>query len=28
MQTLPKEGRYETLSYRPPRSDAQIAKQV
>ncbi|NTW19639.1 MAG: ribulose bisphosphate carboxylase small subunit, partial [Nostocales cyanobacterium W4_Combined_metabat2_030] len=28
MQTLPKERRYETLSYLPPLSDAQIAKQV
>ncbi|MBW4478679.1 MAG: ribulose bisphosphate carboxylase small subunit [Tolypothrix brevis GSE-NOS-MK-07-07A] len=28
MQTLPKEQRYETLSYLPPLSDAQIAKQV
>ena len=28
MQTLPKERRYETLSYHPPLSDAQIAKQV
>ncbi|MFM7560669.1 MAG: ribulose bisphosphate carboxylase small subunit, partial [Cylindrospermopsis raciborskii] len=24
MQTLPKERRYETLSYLPPLSDAQI----
>ena len=28
MQTLPKERRFETLSYLPPLSDAQIAKQV
>lgn len=28
MKTLPKERRYETLSYLPPLSDAQIAKQV
>jgi ribulose-bisphosphate carboxylase small chain len=28
MQTLPKERRYETLSYLPPLTDAQIAKQV
>jgi ribulose-bisphosphate carboxylase small chain len=28
MQTLPKERRYETLSYLPPLSDAQINKQV
>ncbi len=28
MQTLPKERRYETLSYLPALSDAQIAKQV
>lgn len=28
MQTLPKERRYETLSYLPPLSDAQIAKQL
>lgn len=28
MQTLPKERRYETLSYLPPLSDAQIEKQV
>ncbi|HBL11831.1 MAG TPA: ribulose bisphosphate carboxylase small subunit [Cyanobacteria bacterium UBA11162] len=28
MQTLPKERRYETLSYLPPLSDAQIIKQV
>ena len=28
MQTLPKERRYETLSYLPPLSDAQIAKQI
>lgn len=28
MQTLPKERRYETLSYLPPLSDAQIIRQV
>ncbi len=28
MQTLPKERRYETLSYLPPLTDAQIAKQI
>jgi len=28
MQTLPKEKRYETLSYLPPLSDAQITKQI
>ena len=28
MQTLPKERRYETLSYLPPLTDSQIAKQV
>ncbi|WP_019501226.1 ribulose bisphosphate carboxylase small subunit [Pseudanabaena sp. PCC 6802] len=28
MQTLPKERRYETLSYLPPLSDTQIAKQI
>jgi ribulose-bisphosphate carboxylase small chain len=28
MRTLPKERRYETLSYLPPLSDAQIAKQL
>ncbi|MDJ0798005.1 MAG: ribulose bisphosphate carboxylase small subunit [Calothrix sp. MO_167.B12] len=28
MQTLPKERRYETLSYLPPLSDGQIAKQI
>ncbi|GAC1467765.1 MAG: ribulose bisphosphate carboxylase small subunit [Chamaesiphon sp.] len=28
MQTLPKERRYETLSYLPPLTDAQIGKQV
>ena len=28
MQTLPKERRYETLSYLPPLSDQQIAKQI
>jgi ribulose-bisphosphate carboxylase small chain len=28
MKTLPKELRYETLSYLPPLSDAQIAKQI
>ena len=28
MQTLPKQRRYETLSYLPPLSDAQIAKQI
>ena len=28
MQTLPKERRYETLSYLPPLSDAQIEKQI
>lgn len=28
MQTLPKERRYETLSYLPPLTDMQISKQV
>jgi ribulose-bisphosphate carboxylase small chain len=28
MQTLPKERRYETLSYLPPLSDAQITRQI
>jgi ribulose-bisphosphate carboxylase small chain len=28
MQTLPKERRYETLSYLPPLTDSQIVKQV
>ena len=28
MKTLPKERRYETLSYLPPLSDSQIAKQL
>jgi ribulose-bisphosphate carboxylase small chain len=28
MQTLPKERRYETLSYLPPLTDAQISKQI
>jgi ribulose-bisphosphate carboxylase small chain len=28
MQTLPKERRYETLSYLPPLSDAQISRQL
>ncbi len=28
MQTLPKQRRYETLSYLPPLTDAQIAKQI
>ncbi len=28
MQTLPKERRYETLSYLPPMSDVQISKQI
>lgn len=28
MQTLPKERRYETLSYLPPLTDVQIEKQV
>lgn len=28
MQTLPKERRYETLSYLPPLSDVQISKQI
>ncbi|HAA27973.1 MAG TPA: ribulose bisphosphate carboxylase small subunit [Cyanobacteria bacterium UBA8553] len=28
MQTLPKERRFETLSYLPPLSDAQISRQV
>ncbi|HEY9859157.1 MAG TPA: ribulose bisphosphate carboxylase small subunit [Candidatus Obscuribacterales bacterium] len=28
MRTLPKERRYETLSYLPPLSDAQIGKQL
>ncbi|MDB9313617.1 ribulose bisphosphate carboxylase small subunit [Spirulina sp. CS-785/01] len=28
MQTLPKEKRYETLSYLPPLTDQQIAKQI
>ena len=28
MKTLPKEKRYETLSYLPPLSDTQIVKQI
>ncbi|MFB2937244.1 ribulose bisphosphate carboxylase small subunit [Aerosakkonemataceae cyanobacterium BLCC-F154] len=28
MQTLPKERRFETLSYLPPLSDAQISRQL
>jgi ribulose-bisphosphate carboxylase small chain len=28
MQTLPKERRFETLSYLPPLTDSQIVKQV
>jgi ribulose-bisphosphate carboxylase small chain len=28
MKTLPKEKRYETLSYLPPMTDQQVAKQV
>jgi|SRR6478672_96217 ribulose-bisphosphate carboxylase small chain len=28
MQTLPKQRRYETLSYLPPLTDAQISKQI
>jgi len=28
MKTLPKEKRYETLSYLPPLTDQQIAKQI
>lgn len=28
MQTLPKERRYETLSYLPPLSDTQINRQI
>ncbi len=28
MKTLPKERRFETLSYLPPLTDAQIARQV
>jgi ribulose-bisphosphate carboxylase small chain len=28
MQTLPKERRFETLSYLPPLNDSQIARQV
>ena len=28
MQTLPKERRFETLSYLPPLSDAQITRQI
>jgi ribulose-bisphosphate carboxylase small chain len=28
MQTLPKQRRYETLSYLPPLTDQQIAKQI
>ena len=28
MKTLPKERRYENLSYLPPLTDAQIAKQL
>lgn len=28
MKTLPKERRYETLSYLPPLTDAQIEKQI
>lgn len=28
MRTLPKERRYETMSYLPPLTDAQIAQQI
>ncbi|NES93884.1 MAG: ribulose bisphosphate carboxylase small subunit [Desertifilum sp. SIO1I2] len=28
MKTLPKERRYETLSYLPPLSDSQMARQI
>ena len=28
MKTLPKERRYETLSYHPPLTDAQISRQI
>ncbi|MBF2098224.1 MAG: ribulose bisphosphate carboxylase small subunit [Gloeomargaritaceae cyanobacterium C42_A2020_066] len=28
MKTLPKQRRYETLSYLPPLTDAQISKQI
>ncbi|MGP0128283.1 MAG: ribulose bisphosphate carboxylase small subunit [cyanobacterium endosymbiont of Rhopalodia musculus] len=28
MKTLPKERRYETLSYLPPLTDQQVAKQI
>ncbi|MEO1378105.1 MAG: ribulose bisphosphate carboxylase small subunit, partial [Cyanobacteria bacterium J06635_10] len=28
MQTLPKERRYETLSYLPPLTDQQITRQI
>jgi len=28
MKTLPKERRYETLSYLPPLTDAQISRQI
>jgi ribulose-bisphosphate carboxylase small chain len=28
MKTLPKERRYETLSYLPPLTDQQIVKQI
>ena len=28
MQTLPKERRFETMSYLPPLSDAQIERQI
>lgn len=28
MKTLPKERRYETLSYLPPLSDQQVARQI
>jgi ribulose-bisphosphate carboxylase small chain len=28
MKTLPKERRYETLSYLPPLTDAQIERQI
>ena len=28
MKTLPKERRYETLSFLPPLNDQQIAKQI
>ncbi len=28
MQTLPKQQRYETFSYLPPLTDAQISKQI